>query len=77
MRGARAGVGAGCGGRRWDGEPVSFYTTSRKSDLSMLYTGGWGGGWSAGMEEAGGEVPLRIRALHHPICREYISLSTY
>jgi hypothetical protein len=37
---------------------VSFWTTSRKSDLSMLYTGGCGGGWStaAGADEgrAGG-----------------------
>jgi hypothetical protein len=49
-----AGAAAGWGGRRWDGEPVSFWTTSRKSDLSMLYTGGWGGGWSAGTEEACG-----------------------
>lgn len=54
MRGARAGAAAGCGGRRWDGEPVSFCTTSRKLDLSMLYTGGWGGGWSAGTEGACG-----------------------
>lgn len=35
--GGMAGVTAGgWGGRRCDGEPVSFCTTSRKSDLSML-----------------------------------------
>jgi len=38
MSAAAAGAGAAgaWGGRRWDGEPVSFCTTSRKSDLSML-----------------------------------------
>lgn len=33
---AGGGAAAAWGGRRWEGEPVSFWTTSRKSDLSML-----------------------------------------
>jgi hypothetical protein len=38
MMGRWGGVAGavGCCGRRCDGEPVSFCTTSRKLDLSML-----------------------------------------
>lgn len=40
LGGLGAWIGGGVEKRSWAGEPVSFWTTSLKSFLLMLYTGG-------------------------------------